>query len=90
MRPLELVPGLSHCIETKAKTEYQEAVTEYLGKSEADAALEEKIELLRTFLQVADFRELRRESESYLIQSKKVKFLLHLEDEKLQYEMLVE
>jgi len=90
MRPLELVPGLSHCIETTAKTEYQAAVTEYLGKNEADAALEEKIEILRTFLRVADFRELRRESESYLTQGKKVKFFLHPEGEKLRYEMMVE
>ena len=89
MRPLELVPSLSHCIENAAKTEYQEAVTEYLGKNKADAALEEKIELLRVFLESADFRKLRKESESYLMQGKKVKFLLRSEREKLQYEMLV-
>jgi len=90
MRPLELVPSLSHCIETTAKTEYQEAVTEYLGKNEADTALEEKIELLRAFLQSVDFRQLRSQSESYLTQGKKVKFLLHPEGEEVRYKMLVE
>jgi len=91
MRPLELVPDLSHCIETTAKKEYEEAVTEYLGKKEADTTtLEEKIELLCTFLQSADFKQLRRESERHLIQGRKIKFLLCPQGEKLHYEMLVE
>ena len=90
MRPLELVPNLSHCIETTAKKEYEEAVTDYLGKKEADATLEEKIELLCTFLQSADFKQLRRESERHLTQGRKVKFLLYPQGEKLRYEMVVE
>jgi len=90
MRPLELVPDLPHCIETTAKKEYEEAVTEYLGEREANAVLEEKIELLRTFLQSADFKELRRESERHLTQGRKVKFLLYPQGETLHYEMLVE
>ena len=90
MRPLELVPNLSHCIETTAKKEYEEAVTDYLGKKEADATLEEKIELLCTFLQSSDFKQLRRESERHLTQGRKVKFLLYPQGEKLRYEMVVE
>jgi len=90
MRPLELIPDISCCIETTAKREYEEVVTEYLGKKDVDAALEEKIELLCTFLQSADFRELRSESERHLTQGRKVKFLLYPEGEQLHYEMLVE
>jgi len=87
---IELIPSLSHCIETVTKEAYQEAVTECLGKEEADATLGEKIEPLRAFLDSADFRELRRESERYLVQGSKVKFLIYLEDGKLRHEMLVE
>ena len=90
MRSLDLVPDLSCCIETIARREYEEAVAEYLGRKEVDAALEEKIDMLCTFLQSADFMELRRESEGHLTQGRKVKFLLYPEGEKLHYEMLVE
>ena len=90
MRPLELIPDISCCIETTAKKEYEEAVTEYLGRKEVDAALEERIELLCAFLQSADFSDLRRESETYLTQGRKIKFLLHPGGEIIHYEMLVE
>ena len=89
MRPLELVPNLSHCIETTAKKEYEEAVTDYLGKKEADATLEEKIELLCTFLQSADFKQLRAESEKHLIENKEVIFTVWLENNHAKWEMTV-
>ena len=38
--------------------------------------LEERLDLLKTFLETADFSRLRRESEEHMIQGRKVKFVL--------------
>jgi hypothetical protein len=88
MARLELTPTLSSCIETTAKREYWQAVGEYLRTGERE--LEEKIELLRLFLEKADFRELRRQSEKYLIEGKNIKFILYLEQGEPKYEMKVD
>lgn len=88
--PVELIPTLEHCIETTAKQEFTRTRDEYIRRGVEDKALEERIELLRTFLYTMDFRELRAESEKHLSEGKKVKFLLYSEAEKLRYEMEVE
>ncbi len=38
--------------------------------------LEQRVELLKAFLEEADFGRLRRESEAHLAQGRKVKFIL--------------
>jgi len=83
---IELMPDLSHCIETVAKREYWASVEKYL---KGERNLEEKIELLKQFLETADFRQLRRESEKHLIEGKGVKFLLYSEEGELRYEMKI-
>jgi hypothetical protein len=87
---IELVPTLSHCIETVAKREYWKAVDEYLKKGDEDQTVEEKIELLRSFLESADLGKLRGESEKHLIQGKQVTFSLFLENGAQRWEMAVE
>jgi hypothetical protein len=87
---VELVPTLSNCIESTAKKEYWKSVEKYLQLSEEDKELEGKIELLKVFLESADFRELRRQSENYLVGGKNVKFILFLEEGSLRYKMKVE
>jgi translation initiation factor IF-3 len=87
---VELVPDLSQCIESVAKKEYWKAVGEYLSAEQEDKELEEKIELLRMFLESMDFRELRRESERHLVEGKSVKFVIYLEGRELKCEMKVE
>ncbi|MBM3150184.1 MAG: hypothetical protein FJ008_03030 [Chloroflexi bacterium] len=88
MVQIQLIPTLDHCIETTARKEYQRLVQEYLaGKGTAD--FEEKAELLRTFLESADFRKLRRESEAELLQGKKVIFTLYREGNETKYNMTV-
>ncbi len=84
---IELVPTASHCIETVTKREYWKTVDEYLRKGEEDRALEEKIELLRSFLDAADFARLRADSEKHLLEGKQVKFTLSIENGKQGYEM---
>ena len=72
---VELLPDLSHCIETRAKQEYATTMSRILSGDQSHG-LEERLELLKTFLQKADFSRLRRESEEHMIQGRKVKFVI--------------
>jgi hypothetical protein len=76
---IELVPDITHCVETMARKEYQNLARSYLQEGKDDAGFQEKIELLRSFLETADFRKLRRESEAYLVKGERVKFTLYRE-----------
>ena len=86
---IELTPDLSSCIETVAKREYNNALRTLLTTTSHDGKISEKAELLRLFLETADFRKLRAESERHLLNGKKVKFTVSMEDERLRYEMQV-
>jgi hypothetical protein len=87
---IELVPTLDLCIEGTARQEYKKSADEYMRKGKKDRKLEEKIELLRTFLETADFRKLRAESEKHLIEGKKVRFILTSGKGKPKCEMKIE
>ena len=89
MHCIELVPSLSHCIETTAKEEYWDSVNKYMESGQENKELEQRIELLKIFLESMDFKKLRRESESYLIEGKTVKFIIYWESGKPSYEMIV-
>jgi hypothetical protein len=85
MRPavsIELSPTLFQCIETVAKREYWRSVDEYLKAKTGDKGLEERIELLKSFLETADFTALRSQSERYLIEGKGVAFTVFFRDGK--------
>ena len=90
MVSIELTPTLAHCIETTARQEFSKAANQYMQRGGEDEELEEKIELLRMFLESMDFKELRRGSEKPLIEGKTVRFILYLEEGKPRYEMKVE
>jgi hypothetical protein len=87
---IELIPTLEHCIETTARQEFTRYKEEYIQRGVENKALEERMELLRSFLDTMNFSELRRESEPHLLEGKRVTFLLYREDGKLNYEMKVE
>ena len=87
---IELTPTLDLCIEGTARREYLKSADEYMQRGQKDVRLEKKIELLRMFLETADFRKLRAESEKHLIEGKKVKFILTSEKGKPKYEMKCE
>ena len=87
MGQIELVPDLSHCIETVARREYENLVSSYLQAGKGDSEFGEKVELLRTFLESADFRKLRKQSEGYLLKGQKIKFVLYRERGKAKYKM---
>ena len=89
MLQIELVPDLSHCIETAAKREYEGTLRQLLARGEMNKELEEKAEILRLFLQTADFKKLRAESEKFLIEGKVVKFVICAERGAPKYTMQV-
>jgi len=86
---IELFPNLSHCIETVAKEEYWSSVNRFMAGEQEDKELQQRIELLKAFLESMDFKKLRRESESYLIQGKTVKFIIYWKENKPSYDMVV-
>jgi len=90
MIQIELIPTLELCIEGTARQEYKNSADEYMRMGKKDRKLEEKIELLRMFLESTDFRKLRAESEKHLIEGKKVRFILTSAKGKPKYEMKCE
>jgi hypothetical protein len=87
---VKLAPTLKSCIETTAQREYWKRVNEYLKAGNEDKGVEEKIELLRGFLETANFSELRSQSEKHLVAGKRVTFKLRSTKGKPTYEMIVE
>jgi len=86
---VELSPSLSHCIETTAREEFWNSVNQYMEIGREDKKLEEKIELLKAFLESMDFKKLRSQSERYLVEGKQVKFVICRKKDKINYEMVV-
>ena len=76
MESIKLLPSLSHCIETTANEEFWNSVNQYMESGQADKKLGEKIELLKAFLESMDFGKLRSQSEKYLVEAKRVKFVI--------------
>jgi hypothetical protein len=89
MESIELFPSLSHCIETTAREEFWESANQYMKGARKDKGLQEKIELLKAFLQSMDFKKLRSQSERYLVEGKQVKFVICWKEGKPSYEMVV-
>jgi translation initiation factor IF-3 len=89
MDGIELFPSLSHCIETTAREEFWNSVNQYMESGRKDKKLEEKIELFKAFLESADFKKLRSQSEKHLVEGKKVKFIIRWKGGKPGYEMVV-
>jgi hypothetical protein len=87
---IELTPTLSRCIETTAKRVYWKAVDDYLKAKTRDQFVEEKIELLKSFLETTDFTALRSQSEKYIKEGKKVTFTLFVKNGKPSHKMSVE
>ncbi|UCH43702.1 MAG: hypothetical protein JSW16_03970 [Dehalococcoidales bacterium] len=85
---IELRPELDACVQTQAKREYNKTFSELINKAENEE-LAEKIELLRLFLESADFKKLRGKSEKHLQEGKEVIFRLYLADGEPEYEMIV-
>jgi hypothetical protein len=89
MLKIELVPTLSQCIETIARKKYDETVSQLLVSGEHNSKLLEIAELLKNFLETADFKKLRAESERHLVEGRNVKFVVYAEGGVLRYEIQI-
>jgi len=89
MEKIELFPSLSHCIETIAREEFWNSVNQYLEGGCQDRQLEDKINLLRAFLELADFKKLRSQSEQHLVQGQRIKFVISRQADEVTCEMVV-
>jgi hypothetical protein len=87
---IKLKPNLSSCIETVSKNEYERTLNLLLKEGSVDERLGERLEVLRLFLESADFGHLRSQYEGYLTEGKVVTFLIYLEEEKVSYKLIVE
>jgi hypothetical protein len=87
---IELKPDLSNCIETLSKKEYERTLNLLLRQKSVDEKLGERLEVLRLFLESADFGHLRSQYEGYLTEGKKVTFLIYPEEEKVNYKLILE
>jgi hypothetical protein len=86
---IELLPSLSHCIETTAREEFWNSVNRYMEGGQEDKKLEERIGLLKAFLESMDFRKLRSQSEKHLVEGRHVKFVISWKEGKPSYKMVV-
>jgi len=89
MPKIELVPDLSHCIHTVTKREYNDTLRRLLSTENGNKKLGKKLELLTILLKEMDFKQLRRESEKYIVEGRKVKFVFYLKNNVPKYEMQV-
>ena len=88
MLKVELIPDLTYCIETVAKREHAAVLKQLLRPGQGNKELEERLEILRLFLERADFKRLRAESEKRLMEGRKVKFVVYLDND-VKYEVQV-
>ena len=88
MLKVELIPDLTYCIETVAKREHAAILKQLLEPDQGNKELEEKLEILRLFLETADFKQLRAKSEKRFMEGRKVKFVVYV-DNGVKYEMQV-
>ena len=86
---IELFPSLNHCIETTAREAFWNSVNQYMESGHEDKELEGRIELLKAFLESLDFKKLRSQSERYLIEGQKVKFVICRKEDGLDCQMMV-
>jgi hypothetical protein len=86
---IELEPNLSSCIETLAKSEYKQVLSNILKIRTEDEELSGRLEVLRLFLESTDFGALRSQYEKYFEEGKKVKFRVYSTRGKVSYKLVV-
>ena len=86
---LKIVPELNECIETKARKEFQR-ISSLVMQGHNQRSLIQRLELLRLFLETADFRKLRSDSEQMLMKGKKITFVISEESGRAVFKMKIE
>ncbi|NWF94457.1 MAG: hypothetical protein HXY46_16300 [Syntrophaceae bacterium] len=90
MVQIELKPTFSTCVETLSKKEYERTLRLLLKRGPADERLAERLEILRLFLESADFASIRSQYEGYLTEGKQVTLLIFTEEGRAVYKLLIE
>ncbi len=80
-----LTPDPDNCIETVARNEYRRCINEFFRLDRSNPELEARLETLQRFLEQADFRRLRRESEPFITAGRPVRFLIGLHGERARW-----
>ncbi len=89
MTEINLEPDLSHCVQTRARKEYERVMSQLLEIGEEDPELAERLEILKSFLENNDFNKLRSQYEPCLVEGKTVRFKLWWESGGAVYRMEV-
>lgn len=86
---IRLEPTVAICIETTAQREYKRVLNALLKEDQEDRRLEEELELLKLFLESADFGHLRSISEKVLLEGRRVECILKSSKNSPGYELEV-
>ena len=89
MDGVKLVPDLSSCIETTARNAHRERLFILLSGNQDNDRLKTELTILEKFLETADFKKLRSESEKHLVEGKRVEFIIYLKNNKVKYDLKI-
>jgi hypothetical protein len=81
------IPG--KCIKCLAEQELDNCLRKLLTGEGDNKELQQRFEMLVSFLKSPESQELRDESERYLAEGKQVKVIIHFEAGKLRYDLKV-
>jgi len=84
------VPTLDECVETLARRRMNKTLQSLMETALADREAEEEFALLKRFIESADFRRLRAESEPELLQGHRVAFNVGMDSGTVTCRMQVE
>lgn len=84
---IKYIPDLSNCVEALAKQDYNRTVKKMLESKEETRPLEKRLQIIKEFLESNDFGKLRSWYEPYLVEEKKVVFILKEGLNSVRYEV---
>ena len=87
------IKSKNECVETVAKRTYWSMVNQYMKKIQEgfeDSTLEEKIDVLKVFLEKTDLGKLRSQIDDFLDTGKHVSLILTKNDNKVKSEIVLE
>jgi len=87
MDSIELEPVLGRCIQTTARERHRQLVEHILRCGVATDSEAQEADLLRMFLETADFPRLRAESEPLLVQGSRVVFQISSAGDRVSWKM---
>jgi len=96
MEPIDLNPRYStkdipgKCIKCLAEQELNSCLRELLREEKDDKELQQRFEMLLSFLKSPGSKKLRDESERFLADGRQVTLKIHFKDDKPSYELKIE